>query len=1106
MNTSARTALPRTDEDSVSKLPALKILIGLGWTYLTPAEAMEARGGRTSEVLLVTVLTAWLRRNNVAGYGDKTEPISEANVQAAIDALREDTGDPLIVTNEKLTDLLVLGKGMKQTVRGEGKSFQLRYIDWEGTEKDGRGANVFHVAEEFGVARTGGAGDLVPDLVLFVNGIPLAVIECKKRDDDASARRPYADVAIQQSLRNQKPDGIPRLFRTVQLLGAVSPQAAPEHVTLEDAEATKSPARYATVGTPLTFWAGWRERGGVEAERSFERDVSRRVNTPLDAPMRTRMLADRRRSVVAAFEALEREPRAVTDQDRLLAAVFTPARVLILTRRYSLFDAGEKKVARYQQYFCVETIRQRIRDRDAEGARRGGVVWHTQGSGKSLTMVMLAKAIALDRRAGLLPGARAEKIVLVTDRIDLDDQIYKTFTQCGLSPQQAGSGSRLAELLKDSESKVVATTIGKFEAAVNKHGLKIDDPDVYVLVDEGHRTQFGISHANMRRALPRACYIGFTGTPISRAQRSTVERFGGLIDRYALEDAEADGVVVPLRYEGRNVRKEVDKQEIDDWFEKYTQGLSKDQKQGLKRRFSSEDTVMQAEPVIRRIARDISEHFKGFLKHTGLKAQLVAPSKSAAILYKQVLDEIGEVRSEVLISQPDDREGDEDLYGENSDIVVRFWRGMMQRFGTPEQYDKRLINAFKNGDTSDPQSTDPEIMIVVHKLLTGFDAPANTVLYLARRVKEHNLLQAIARVNRVHPGKERGLVLDYRGVLTDLHKAFAMYAVDPDDPEASALGHIPPMRDVEEVWRELPQRRSALLDLFKPLGQTGDFEAYARHLTGPGSEERRTDFYDRFAAFARVLDVALSSATFQEKTPARTVRQYQEDLRFFSELRRQVRLRSAEVLDYSQYEPKIRALLNRHLITSGVEQMTGRIDLYDRDQRAAALEAAGTDSSKAEVIAANVSRVLEERVKFQDPELYRRFSDLLRETIEKMRNEWLSAADALVAVEGVEQQVLRPTADDVPQQLRGRRLAEVLFRNLRGRLNGATESVADRIDREVNALAIVNWKDNEDQKKMMRQAIDDAIMDANTERDLGLTFEQVDGMIDEIMDRARANL
>ena len=333
-----------------------------------------------------------------------------------------------------------------------------------------------------------------------------------------------------------------------------------------------------------------------------------------------------------------------------------------------------------------------------------------------------------------------------------------------------------------------------------------------------------------------------------------------------------------------------------------------------------------------------------------------------------------------------------------------------------------------------------------------------------------------------------------------------MYAVDPDDPDATALGHIPPMHDVEEVWRELPQRRSALLDLFKPLGQTRDFEAYAHHLTGPGSEERRTDFYDRFGAFSRVLDVALSSATFHEKTPARTVKQYQEDLRFFSELRRQVRLRSAEVLDYSQYEPKIRALLNRHLITSGVEQMTGRIDLYDRDQRAAALEAAGTDASRAEVIAANVSRVLEERVKFQDPELYRRFSDLLRETIEKMRNEWLSAADALVAVEGVEQQVLRPTADDVPAQLRGRRLAEVLFRNLRGRLNGATESVADRIDREVSGLAIVNWKDNDDQKKLMRQAIDDAIMDANTESSLGLTFEQVDGMIDEILDRARANL
>lgn len=1087
--------LPRTSEESVSKLPALKALVALGWEYLSPREALAARGGRTGEVLLVEVLAKWLRENNRAGHGEAGEPFSEANIAAAIDALREETGDPLIVMNERLTDLLALGKAMRQVVQGSAKSFQLRYIDWEGAERDGRGRNVFHVTEEYKVARTGRDDHYTPDLVLFVNGIPLAVIECKKADPRPGGA-PGVKQGVTQHIRNQKPDGIPRLFRTAQILGAISPGGWPGGGEAERA----APAKYATVGTKEAHWAAWREQAIGEAE------VGRIVITPLGERDRARLLEGRPARVREDFERAEREGRLVTDQDRLLVGVFSPGRLLTLMRRYTLFDQGEKKIARHQQFFCVERIRSRIRQRDEEGARRGGVVWHTQGSGKSLTMVMLAKAIALDRRAGLLPGARREKIVLVTDRIDLDDQIYRTFQHCGMQPEQAGSGSRLADLLKDPESKVVATTIGKFEAAVNRHGTKIDDPDIYVLVDEGHRTQFGINHANMRRALPSACYIGFTGTPISRDDRSTLEKFGGLIDRYALEDAERDGVILPLVYEGRHVVKDVDQKEIDDWFEKYTERLSKEQKEQLQQRFSSPDAVMQSEPVIRRIARDVSGHFRDFLKHTGLKAQLVAPSKAAAILYKQALEEIGEVRSEVLISRPDDREGDEDLYGENTNLVNRFWKGVEERYGTEEQYNKSLVNAFKHGDTRDEESTDPEILIVVHKLLTGFDAPPNTVLYLARRVKEHNLLQAIARVNRVYPGKERGYIVDYRGVLEDLDEAFAMYAMDPDDPDAQELGYCAPMMRVEEVWRELPQRRSALLDLFKPLGGTRDFEKYAQFLTGPDSDERRVEFYERFAAFARVLDVALSSAGFHEKTPAKEIARLREELKFFGELRRQVRLRSAEVIDFSEYETKIRALLNRHIRAEGVEGITGKIDLTDREQRAAALEAVGSGASQAELIASNVSRVLEERTRYEDPALYRRFSAMLRETIEAMRAGWIAAMEAKVKVQEVEEQVLRPTAEDVPERLRGRRLAEVLYRNLQDRLGAKAERAADAMEAELRPLAIVNWRNNEDQQKRMRQSVDDVLVETSREHGLELSYDAIDALVDEVMDRARAVL
>jgi type I restriction enzyme R subunit len=1099
---------PRRDETSTSKLPALKVLLSLGWQYLTPDETLAARGGRTSEVLLVNLLAEWLRQNNQVDYRGSSEPFSEANIATAIDALREETGDVLSVTNERLTDLVILGKGLKQTVQGAAKSFQLRYIDWDTADLSGQAdRNVYHVTEEYRVARPGRDDHFVPDLVLFVNGIPLGVIECKKGDP-----RPGGDPAVKQGItqqiRNQKPDGIPKLYRTAQVLGAVSPAGLIEGSD----DDRKAPARYGTVGTPEVFWAAWREDDGRD-KRIPGAEIERIVNTPLPAAVRDKLLANCPAAVRNDFERAEREGRLVTEQDRMLVGVFSRHRLLSLIRRYMLFDQGTKKVARYQQFFCVEKIRERIRRRDADGSRRGGVVWHTQGSGKSLTMVMLAKAIALDRRLGLLPEARAEKILLVTDRIDLDDQIYKTFIHCGMQPEQAGSGADLASLLSDPESRVIATTIGKFEAAVNKHGTRIENADIYVLVDEGHRTQFGISHANMRRAIPNACYIGFTGTPIAKKHRSTVERFGGLIDAYTLQDAEHDEVVVPLVYEGRHVTKDVDQKEIDDWFDQYTEGLTQDQKDALKKRFSSADSLMQAEPVIRRIARDVSEHFRGFLKNTGLRAQLVAPSKSAAILYRQALEEIGRgqpdaVRSEVLISAPDDREGDEDPYGENSDIVNRFWKNVLERFGNEKHYNDSLIGAFKNGDTRDPHSSDPEILIVVHKLLTGFDAPPNTVLYLGRRVKEHNLLQAIARVNRLYPGKERGYIMDYRGVLEDLDEAFQMYARDEDDPDADVLGFVSPLKNVSEIWSELPQCRSALLDLFKPLGDTRDFEEYAQFLTGTDeeSELRRVDFYERFSAFARVLDVALASAGFHEQTPPKKIAKYREELKFFTELRRQVRLRSAETIPYSEYEPKIRALLDRHVRTSGIEEITGKIDLQDREQVAAALEAVGSASSKAELIAANVQRVLDERVQHEDPESYRRFSAMLRDTIEKMRQEWLSAADALVQVDQVRAEVLQPTSQDVPAALQGHRFAEVLFRNLRDRLDGAAESAAARLGQQLGDLAIVNWRQNEDQQKRMRQVIDDTLLELGEEHALGLTFEQIDGLVDEIMDRARALL
>ena len=245
--------------------------------------------------------------------------------------------------------------------------------------------------------------------------------------------------------------------------------------------------------------------------------------------------------------------REITPQDRALYALCRPERLLELMFRFTLFDAGEKKVARYQQYFCVHKMLERLRSLDAEGRRQGGVVWHTQGSGKSLTMVMLAKAIALE------PGIENHKIVLVTDSVDLDDQIYKTFHHCGHELVQATTGKHLIDLIEGHRSAIITTIIDKFEAALRKKEVRNSDRNIFVLVDEGHRTQYGPLHAMMRKVLPNACYIGFTGTPVMKKDKNTLTQFGGMIDTYTIREAVGDKAVVPLLYEGRDVELSVDR-------------------------------------------------------------------------------------------------------------------------------------------------------------------------------------------------------------------------------------------------------------------------------------------------------------------------------------------------------------------------------------------------------------------------------------------------------------------------------------------------------------------------------------------------------------------
>ena len=1056
---------PSFQEKLISQLPAVKLLQNLGYEYLSPEEAVEARGDRLGSVLLEKILAEQLRTQNAIHFKGREYPFSEGNILAAVQALKDIVDDGLLRTNEKIYDLLCLGRSMQQSIEGDTRSFQLDYIDWEHPEN-----NVYHVTEEFVVERSGSHETRRPDIVLFVNGVPLVIIECKRPD----MKDPIGQ-AISQHIRNQQQDQIPRLFFYAQLLFAVS----------------KNEAKYATVGTVPKFWSAWKE----DFRESDATDLKEKVRLPLSESQIDRILASGASWArdKANYGSLERQ---VTPQDRALYALCRKERLLELIFRFMLFDGGEKKVARHQQYFCVNKILDRVRKTQRDGTRQGGVVWHTQGSGKSLTMVMLAEALALERNIDDF------KIILVTDRVDLDDQIYKTFHHCGTQPVQAKTGKHLEQLLRDNKARIITTVIDKFELAVGKAGVRNEHPNIFVLVDESHRGQFGELHAKMKQALPNACFIGFTGTPVMKKDKNTIDRFGGLIDAYTLEQAVQDNAVVPLLYEGRHVDQKVDSEAVDDWFERITDRLSKEQKSDLKRKFSSSDQLNKAEQKVMRIVWDVSEHFRDNWHGTPYKAQLVAQDKATALLYKHFLDEFDMVSSEVLISGPDDREGEEDVHEESRNVVKSFWKVMMAKYGSEKEYNRQIISAFKHAE-------EPEIIIVVDKLLTGFDAPRNTVLYLTRRLKSHALLQAIARVNRLFDGKDFGYIIDYRGVLQNLDEAFDLYGQLAEFEREGIDDLARAITDVSSESRKLRQRHSDLWDLFKTIQNRQDEEEYEQLLADEGLRDR---FYERLSAFSRTLAVALSSATFLNETPEKRIDRYKADLRFFMRLRNSVRRRYAEVVDFKEYEPRIQKLVDQHVGTGEVERITELVNIFDADAFAVEVGKLASAVSRADTIAYRTKRTIHDRMQ-EDPAFYRRFSELLEDAIRTFREQRLSDAEYLRRVSKIAERVRNRTGDDIPEALVHRDVAKAFFGVLQEVFAADTNHAVDIrgisttaslvIDDILQEHRIVNWISNTDVQNRMKGAIEDCLFEFMEREKLKLSFEEIDRILESVLDIAR---
>ena len=1055
------------NEKHLSQIPALQMLIAMGYEYISPEEALTERQGRFSNVLLENILRNQLKVINRIRYKGSEYLFSEENVQSAIQKLKNIKYDGLLKTNEAIYDLITLGTAMEQTIEGDSKSFNMNYIDWRNP-----GRNKFHVTVEYSVERSRSTETARPDIVLFVNGIPFCVIECK-------APQIEVEQAVSQSIRNQNDDYIPKLFIYSQMVLALN----------------KNSAMYATTGTAAKFWGVWKEPQMDNGEREFEK-LAAAVNEPLaeDVVARISSIFDVRPEAFTGS-------RLVTEQDKSLFSLCRPERLLELAWKFTVFDGGIKKVARYQQYFVIKSTLSRVKHFDSTNSRKGGVIWHTQGSGKSLTMVMLARNLALD------PEILNPRIVLVTDRDDLDKQLGNTFAACGLEANRATSGRNLLELVAEKKSGIITTLIHKFDKAYVVKKYQDESPDIFILVDESHRTQFGSFSARMRQMFPHACYLGFTGTPLLKKEKNNFTKFGELVEpHYSITQAVEDGAVVPLLYEGRHVEMTQNQTAVDLWFERHTQGLTKEQQADLKRKYARAEMLNKADQVIYMRAFDISEHFRSNWQGTGFKAQLVAPNKASALKYNAYLNEIGIVSSEVVISPPDMREGYEETDDETTDEVVKFWQKMMKRYGSEEEYTKQLINQFKYGN-------EPEILIVVDKLLTGFDAPRNVVLYLCRMLREHTLLQAIARVNRLYEGKEFGFIVDYASVLGELDKALTMYSAFEGFDESDLVGTL---TSINSEIEKLPSRYSDLWDLFKTVKHSYDEEAYEELLA---DDELREEFYGRLSEFGKTFGIALSSEKFLTETDEKTLSRYKADLRKFQSLKTSVKIRYAEAIDYRDYEPKIKKLLDTHIQANEVVQLNEPVNIFDdkmfnqvKDEQGV-YQTKKTTASKADTIAHAMNKVITEKMD-EDPAFYEKFSKLIQQAIEDFRAKRISDLDYLNKVVEIRNKVVGKVHDDIPDKLSGNEDAMVYFGVLQPFLEkhelGEEDFESTAVDTAIAIHGIlekhkkIHFWDDEDAQKQAVNEIDDYLYDElKTERGIELSLDQMDTIIGKVLQVAK---
>jgi type I restriction enzyme R subunit len=865
------------DEVEQSELPALEQLVTMGYEYKSQSELNRKRKDYR-QVLLYDRLEAAIRKLN--------PELDEDGIHDALAQLHEDsypyTLDP-VDTNEKIRAKLVeLSKsgGLEPVVVtqnfGNGPEHRVvKIFDFDNPEN-----NDFIVTNQFQLE--GLKNPIFPDIVIFVNGIPLVLIECKSPAIPRPIEQAYEKNLTHYQNRGQ---GYEKLFFYNHCLIATCGTLA----------------RHGSIESNINYFARWADPYPLTIH-----DVKKICNGK------------------------------AREQELLIAGMLSKKNLLDHLQNFVIYETinGKrvKKLGKHQQFRAVTKSVNRLK-LEENISDKGGVIWHTQGSGKSLSMLWFATQLMY--KFGNPP------ILIITDRRQLDKQIHETFKNCGFpEPIKAKSGKHLAELLSNPKGKTIMTIIDKFSAGTPIH----TNEKIICLVDEAHRSQYKFNAEQMRKSMPNAVFYAFTGTPITKTeQRHTYRVFGPLLDKYGFKESQADGATLPIKYEGRLPELFVEGGDtIDEVFERVFSDLSKDMKDKLKKQYVTRGAIAEAPSRIKRIALDLVKHYTTHIEPNGYKAMLVAPSREAAILYKQELDKLNAPASKIIMTS---NLGETGKDGQSWDPY----------YLSQEQRDQES-EKFKSPD--DPT----KILIVVDMLLVGYDVPIVQVMYLDKGLREHNLLQAIARVNRPYDeAKTYGLIVDYSGITTELQKALEMFE------EQDIEGALEPL---DELVEELRQRHLEAISYFRDIDRNDTDQIILKF--EPADIRERFE-YD-FKMFSKALDAVL---------PEKEADPYIEDFKFLSKARQTIRTYYEGVKpSLRSYAKKIQQLIDDHIRSLHISELINPMEITYENFLAFVKKKVKTDRARAALIKNKAIQVISEFAA-NNPAYYEK----LRERLEKLIEE-----------------------------------------------------------------------------------------------------------------------